>query len=38
MSGYIKIFENGRKSMFFIVKDDWILVKYNELGTRLKRY
>ena len=37
-SGYIKIFENRRKSLFFIVKGDRILVKYNEVGTRLKRF
>ena len=36
MSGYIKYFENGGKNMSFMVKDDDMLDKYNELGTRLK--
>ena len=36
MSGYIKYFENGDKNMYFMVKDDDMLDKYNELGTRLK--
>ena len=29
MSGYIKYFENGGKSMSFMVKDDNVLDKYN---------
>ena len=31
MSGYIKCFENGGKSMSFFVKDDDVLDKYNEI-------
>ena len=30
MSGYIKYFENGGKSMSFMIKDDNILDKYND--------
>ena len=29
MSGYIKYFENGGKSMSFVIKDDYVLEKYN---------
>ena len=31
MSGYIKNFENGRKNMFCLVKDDNVLDKYNKI-------
>ena len=31
MSGYIKYFENGGKSMSFMVKDDNVLDKYNTI-------
>ena len=31
MSGYIKYFENGGKSMSFMVKDDNVLDKYNKI-------
>ena len=37
MSGYIKYFENGRKNMFFMVKDNNILDKYNEIWDKIKR-
>ena len=30
ISGYIKYFENGGKNISFIIKDDSILVEYNE--------
>ena len=30
MSGYIKYFKNGGKNMFFFVRDDNVLDKYNE--------
>ena len=30
MTGYIKYFENRRKNMSFIIKDDNVLDKYNE--------
>ena len=31
MSGYIKYFENGNKNMSFLIKDDDVLDKYNEI-------
>ena len=31
MTGYIKYFENRRKKMSFIIKDDNVLDKYNEI-------
>ena len=31
MSGYIKYFENGGKNMSFMIEDDRILVKYDEI-------
>ena len=31
MSGYIKYFENGVKNMSFMIEDDSVLVKYNEI-------
>ena len=31
MSGYIKYFENGSKSMSFFIKDDEVWDKYNEI-------
>ena len=37
MSGYIKHFKNGGKNMFFMVKDDNVLDKYNKFETRLKK-
>ena len=36
MSGYIKYFENGRKNMFFMVKDNNILDEYNEIWDKIK--
>ena len=36
MSGYIKYFENGGKSMSFMIKDDNILDKYNEIQDKMK--
>ena len=29
MSGYIKYFENGGKNMYFVIKDDDVLDKFN---------
>ena len=37
MSGYIKYFENGGKSMSFIIKDDDALVKYNEIWNEINK-
>ena len=31
ISGYIKYFENGGKNMYFMVKNDDVLDKYNEI-------
>ena len=36
MSGYIKYFENGGKNMFFVIKDDDVLDKYNETWNKIK--
>ena len=31
MTGYIKCFENGGKNMSFVIKEDDVLDKYNEI-------
>ena len=36
MSGYIKYFKNGGKNMSFMVKDDSVLNKYNEIWDKIK--
>ena len=36
MSGYIKCFENGGKNMSFVVKDNDVLDKYNEIWNKVK--
>ena len=36
MTGYIKYFENGGKSMSFVIKDDEVLDKYNEIWDKIK--
>ena len=36
ISGYIKYFENGGTSISFIVKDDDMLDKYNEIWDKIK--
>ena len=36
MSGYIKYFVNGGKNMSFIIKDDDVLDKYNEIWNKTK--
>ena len=36
MSGYTKHFENNGKNMSFMVKDDDVLDKYNELWDKIK--
>ena len=36
MSGYIKYFENGVKNMSFMIKNDDVLDKYNEIGNKIK--
>ena len=37
MSGYIKYFENGVKNMFFMIKNNDVLDKYNEIWDSIKR-
>ena len=37
MSGYIKYFENGGKNMYFMIGDDSVLVKYNEIWNNFKK-
>ena len=36
MTGYIKHFDNGSKNMSFIIKDDSVLDKYNEIWDKIK--
>ena len=36
MSGYIKYFENGSKNMSFLIKDDEVWGKYNEIWDAIK--
>ena len=38
MTGYIKYFKNRGKNMFFVIKDDDMLDKYNEIWARSKRH
>ena len=36
MNGYIKCFESGAKNMSSIIKDDYVLDKYNEIRDKIK--
>ena len=36
MSGYIKYFENGGKNMYFMIKNDDVLDKYNNIWDKIK--
>ena len=36
MTVYIKYFENGGKNMSFVIKDDDVLDKYNEIWDKIK--
>ena len=36
MSGYIKYFENGGKNMSFIIKNDDVLDKYNQIWDKIQ--
>ena len=36
MSRYIKYFENGGKNTFFVIKNDNVLDKYNEIWYNIK--
>ena len=38
MSGYIKDFENGEKNMSFMIKDDSVLVKCNEIWNKITKH
>ena len=31
MSEYIKYFDNGGKNMSYVIEDDSVLIKYNEI-------
>ena len=37
MTGYIKYFENGGKNMSFVIKDDDVWDKYNEIWNKIKK-
>ena len=37
VSGYITHFENGGKNMPFVIKDDDVLDKYNEIRNKVKK-
>ena len=37
MSGYIKYFENGGKNMSFLIKEDDVLDKCNEIWNKIKK-
>ena len=37
MSGYMKYFENGGKNISFLIKDDNLLDKYNEIWNKVKK-
>ena len=36
MTGYINCFENGERNMSFVIKDDNVLDKYNEIWDKIK--
>ena len=37
MSGYIKNFDNGGKNISFMIKDDRVLIKYNDIWNKIKK-
>ena len=37
MSGYIKCFESRGRNMSFMIEDNGVLVKYNEIWNNLKK-
>ena len=37
MTGCIKYFENGTKNLSFVIKDDDVLDKYNEIWDKIKK-
>ena len=36
MNGYIKYFDNGGKNMFFLIKNDEVWQKYEDIGNVIK--
>ena len=36
MTGYIKYFENRGENVYFIIKDDYVLDRYNEIWDKIK--
>ena len=38
MSGYIKYFDNGNKSMSFKIEDESVHLKYTEIWNKVKRF
>ena len=37
MSGYIKYFKKGGKNMYFMIENDSVLIKYNEMWNKIKK-
>ena len=37
MSGYIKYFQNGGTNMSFMIEDDSVLVKYNDILNKIEK-
>ena len=37
MSGHIKYFDNEGKNMSFMIEDDSVLIKYNEISNKIKK-
>ena len=37
MSGYIKYFQKGAESMYFMIGNDSLLIKYNEIWNKIKK-
>ena len=37
MSRYIKYFDSGGKNMSFMIEDDSVFVKYNEIWNKIKK-
>ena len=37
MSGYIKYFDNGRKSMSFLIEDEDVYLKYTKIWNKIKK-
>ena len=37
MNGYMEYFDNGGKNMSFVIEDDIVLIKYNEIWNKIKK-